>query len=92
MDTCMEQIEQKVQQKSHKSEKSYGLGRDHTQVGYNNLELREVRKLPQLFICGFDKNVTQLFSDPSVPSLPYKEQTKACFDLLQHFSCQMMGI
>ena len=57
----------KVHQKGPKSEKkSYDLGGDWTQVGYNSWGLREVHKSPQLFICGFDRNVAQLFSDPSL--------------------------
>ena len=62
----------KVHQKGPKSEKSYDLGGDRTKVGYNHFGLREVRKSPQLFVYGFDRNVAQLFSDPSLHSL-YKD-------------------
>ena len=63
----MEQIEQKgASKRSQKWKKSYDLGGDWTLAGYNNLGLREVHKSPQLFISGFDRNVAQLFSDPSL--------------------------
>ena len=45
------------------------------------LGLRELCKLPRLFICGFDGNVAQLFSDSSLHQWLHGP-IKACIDLL----------
>ena len=70
-------IEQKGASKIPKSEKKPGW--------CNLLGLKELHKSPQLFVCGFDRNVAQLFSDSSLHQYLH-HPIKARIDLLQQCS------